>query len=168
MKKSIILLGFLSLISLISCEKDEKKEFLSDSSFYAIKNDSEWITTCSWANYSINDKRFVIVGSKRDSDYYQDEKLHFTFKIRDISKSNTVTNFYSEWNFIVGGDAISDTYKVDSTYNNLITINLLDTINKQISGTFLIKLIRDKFRSDLGETMLYKQGNFKLKYKEIE
>ena len=168
MTKSIILLGFLSLISCISCDKDEKNEFISDSSFYAIKNDREWISTCTWAYYSINDKSFVIAGSKRDSIYYQDEKLHFTFKTSDISKSNTVTNLYSEWNFIVGGDAISDTYKVDSTYNNLITISLLDTINKQISGTFLIKLIRDKFRSDLGESMLYKQGHFKLKYEEIE
>jgi len=86
----------------------------------------------------------------------------------DISKSNTVTNFYSEWNFIVGGDAISDTYIIDSTYNNLITIALFDTIAKQVTGTFEIKLVRDKFRSDLGETMLYKSGAFKLNYNEIE
>ena len=168
MRKSIILLGFILFISLISCEKDEKKDFKTDSSFYAIKNDNEWISTCSWANYSKTDKKFVIVGSKRDSVYYQDEKLYFTFKTNDISKSNTVTNFYTEWNFIVGGDAISDTYLVDSTYNNLITISLLDTTNKLISGTFIIKLTRDKFRSDLGETMLYKNGTFNLKYKEIE
>lgn len=168
MRKSIILFILLSVISLISCEKNEGKEFISDSSFHAIKNESEWISTCSWANYSVTDKSFVIVGSKRNSGYYQDEKLHFTFKASDISESNKVTNFYAEWNFIVGGDAISDTYSIDSTYNNLLTINLLDTKNKVISGTFTIKLIRDKFRSDLGETMLYKNGTFNLKYKEIE
>ena len=168
MRKSVTLLIFLSVISLISCEKDERKEFTSDSSFQAIKNENEWTSTCSWANYSITDKSFVIAGSKSNSVYYQDEKLHFAFKASDISKSNTVTNFYAEWNFIVGGDAISDTYLIDSTYNNLLTINLLDTTNKLISGTFIIKLIRDKFRSDLGETMLYKNGTFNLKYKDIE
>lgn len=67
-------------------------------------NNREWITTCSWANYSINDGKFVIVGVKRDSVYYQDEQLYFIFKTTDISKSNTVTNFYSEWNYIVGGE----------------------------------------------------------------
>ena len=168
MRKNIILLGILIVISLISCKKEDKNKIITDSSFYAIKNDSEWISTSSWANYSLNDKKIVIVGDKRDSAYYQDEQLQFTFKTTDISKSNTVTNFYSKWDFIVGGDAISNTYIIDSSYNNLIKIDLFDTIAKQITGTFEIKLVRDKYRSDLGETMLYKNGSFKLNYSEIE
>ncbi|HKM93472.1 MAG TPA: hypothetical protein VJY41_07455 [Prolixibacteraceae bacterium] len=166
MRKNISLLGILFVISLISCEKEDDNKIITDSSFYATKNDSEWISTSSWANYSLNDKKIVIVGVKRDSVYYQDEQLHFTFKTTDISKSNTVTNFYCEWDFIVGGDAISDTYIIDSTYNNLIKIDLFDTIAKQITGTFEIKLIRDKSRSDLGEAMFYKEGAFKLNYNE--
>jgi hypothetical protein len=167
MRNNIILLGILVGIS-ISCQKEDEKKIITDSSFYAIKNDSEWISTTSWANYSLNDKKIVIVGAKRDSKYYQDEQLLLAFKTTDISKSDTVTNFYSEWDFIVGGDVISDTYIIDSTYNNLITISLFDTIAKQVTGTFEIKLVRDKFRSDLGETMLYKNGAFKLKYNEIK
>jgi len=168
MRKNTILLGMLISISLISCEKEDEKKIIPDFSFYAMKNDSEWISTSSWANYSLNDKKIVIVGAKGNSEYYQDEQLHFTFKTTDISKSNTVTNFYSEWDFIVGGDVISDTYIIDSTYNNMIIIDLFDTIAKQVTGTFEIKLVRDKFRSDLGETMLYKNGAFKLNYNEIE
>ncbi len=93
--------------------------------------------------------------------------MYFTFKTTDISKSNTVTHFYAEWNFIVGGDAISDIYIIDSTYNNLVTITLFNTITKQITGNFEIKLVRDKLRSDLGETMLYKNGTFKLNYNDL-
>ncbi|MBN1116539.1 MAG: hypothetical protein JXA77_05025 [Bacteroidales bacterium] len=156
MKKNIILLGMLIVISWISCEKEKENEdkIITDSSFYAIKNDSEWISTSCWSNYSLNDKNSLIVGAKRDAEFYQDEQLHFSFKTADISKSNTVTNFYSEWNFIVGGDAISDTYIIDSYYNNVIVIDLFDKIAKQVTGSFEIKLVRDKFRSDLGETML--------------
>ncbi|NLD48628.1 MAG: hypothetical protein GX660_15810 [Clostridiaceae bacterium] len=80
MKRNHILLGMLITISLISCEKEDDNKIISDSSFYAMKNDCEWISTCSWANYSINDKEIVIVGAKRDSKYYQEEQLHFTFK----------------------------------------------------------------------------------------
>ncbi|MGV8137778.1 MAG: hypothetical protein AB2L20_21420 [Mangrovibacterium sp.] len=168
MRKNSILLCMLIVISLISCEKEDENKIVTDSSFYALKNDSKWISTSSWANYSLNDKKIVIVGAKRDSKYYQDEQLRLTFKTTDISESHTVTNFYSKWDFIVGGDAISDTYIIDPTYNNLIIIDSFDTIAKQVTGTFEIKLIRDKFRSDLGETMLYKNGAFKLNYIEIK
>jgi hypothetical protein len=162
------LTGLMIVILLISCEKEGKNDILTDSSFYAIKNDREWITTSSWANYSLNDGKFVIVGVKRDSVYYQDEQLYIIFKTTDISKSNTVTDFYSEWNYIVGGDVISDSYLIDSSFNNLIKINSFDTLNKQIAGTFKIKLVRDKLRSDLGETMIYENGNFILNYNKIE
>ena len=84
MRKNISLLGILFVISLISCEKEDDNKIITDSSFYATKNDSEWISTSSWANYSLNDKKIVIVGVKRDSVYYQDEQLHFTFKTTEF------------------------------------------------------------------------------------
>jgi hypothetical protein len=167
MKKNHILFGLLIAISLISCQKEDDNNAVPKAPFYAMKNNSEWISTSSWANYSLDDQKITIVGVKRDSQYYEDEELYFTFKTTDISRSNTVTNFESRWDLVVGGDAISDTYIMDSTYNNLIAIGIFDTITKQVTGTFDIKLVRDKFRSDLGETMLFKNGSFKLKYTEF-
>jgi hypothetical protein len=68
--------------------------------------------------------------------------------------------FYAEWCSIVGGDVISDSYMIDSTADNLIQITSVYTIGKHISGTFLINLIRDKRRSDEGELIQYKNGQF--------
>lgn len=162
MKINVLLLGVLMTALLLSCKKEDKDEILTDSSFHAIKNGTVWITTSSWANYNIHSREFVLGGIKTDSVYYQEEVLFFDFKADDISASNKITNFYSEWYSIVGGDAISDAYVIDSTYNNLIEINTLDTVNKQISGTFTIRLIRDKQRSNSGEVMLYENGTFSL------
>lgn len=166
MRINIVLLGILSAISLTSCEKEDKDEFLADSSFYAMKNSSKWISTGSWANYSSHEKKFVIVGAKSDPDYYQAEQLILNIRTADISKSNTVTDFYAEWIFIVGGDAVADTYFIDSTFNNFIKISSLDTVNKQIKGNFSVKLIRDKWRSAEGEVMLFNKGHFNLNYGE--
>lgn len=169
MEKNLNILALLMVIVLISCEKEDKNEItLTDSSFYAIKDGKKWITTSSGAYYSPSEEKFIISGWKGDSVYYEDEQLYFAFKKTDITKSNTVTDFYSEWNYIVGGDAVSDRYMIDSFFKNLITIDSLDTVNMRIVGTFKIKLVRDKFRSDLGETMYFKNGYFALNYREIE
>lgn len=168
MRTAIILPGILLLISLISCKKEDNDEIFADSSFYAMKNGSKWVSTCSWANYISNEKKFVIVGAIGDPDYYQDEQLRFDFSSTDISKSNTVTIFNSRWDFIVGGDAVSDSYFIDSTFHNLVQIATWDTVNKQIRGTFSVRLIRDKGRSDKGEEMLFNCGHFSLNYSEDE
>ncbi|WP_299578427.1 DUF6252 family protein [uncultured Sunxiuqinia sp.] len=167
MKKKCILLYILIGFSLLSCEKDDDK-FTTDSPFYALKDNRQWISTSSWANYSLTNEKMVIAGSKRDSEYYQDEQLHLSFKTTDISESNTVTDFYARWDFVIGGDAIGDSYIIDSNYNNLITINSFDTDKKKISGTFELRLVRDENRSDAGEKMYYKNGFFSLDYNESE
>lgn len=159
-------IGIIILFLTISCNKEDDFQFSTDSAFYAIKNNSEWVSTSSWANHSLNNDKFIIVGNKKDTEYYQEERLHFIFSSPGISKLNVVKDFYAEWNFIIGGDGISDTYVIDSTYCNLIKIDSIDTLNKQINGTFEIKLVRDKFRSNLGKTLLYKNGTFSLNYIE--
>lgn len=165
MRKNFILLGILIVISMSSCEKEAEDKIHTDFSFYAIKNGSEWISTNSWAYYTLNEKKMVIVGSKPGSLDYEVEQLHFIFKTSDITK-NTVTNFYSAWNLIIDGDAIADTYIIDTTYNNSLKIDLFDTVAKRIRGTFDVKLIREERRSDLRETMLFKDGAFNLKYED--
>jgi len=163
MRKNIISFSLLiSVLFISSCNKKEKDVVLTDPSFSAKMNGSDWKAASSWANYSVNTKRFVIAGIKGD------EHLHLNFKTADISESSPVTNFDAEWNYVVGGDAVSDSYLIDPTFNNLIEITSLDTITKKISGTFIVKLIRDKRRSDKGETQLYKNGQFKQNYTVTE
>jgi hypothetical protein len=167
--KAITLLITLSIsFCFISCEKKENTEIDFVSSFKALKNEASWVSTSSWANFSKTEEKFFISGAKRDSEYYQEEVLYFNFYLSDISKSNVVERFYAEWYYIVGGDVISDSYLIDSTADNLIQITSIDTIGKHISGNFIINLIRDKRRSDKGELIQYKNGQFDLNYKEIE
>jgi hypothetical protein len=162
---SLLLLLFFCLVS---CDKKENKDIDTVSPFKAIKNDTDWVSTSSWANFSKTNKSFAISGVKRDPNYYQDEQLSFSFYLADILKSSTVDSFYSKWMYIIGGDVISDSYLIDSTSNNLIQITSLDTVGKQISGTFLIKLVRDKRYSDKGEVFQFKDGQFDLNYTEVE
>lgn len=137
------------------------------SSFIAIKNDVSWISTSRWGNYIKAEKKFIIAGAASNSKYYHEEKLSFSFYLSDILKSNTITHFSAEWDNIVGGDAVSDIYRIDSVAPNVIQITSMDTIAKQISGTFTIKLIHDKNYSDKGEIIQYKDGEFDLKYVEL-
>lgn len=169
MKSSFLLVGLLTLISIVSCKKDTTEAVKPNSEFTALKDNSEWISTSSWASYSVKNKTFTIAGSKEDAVTFQAEILHFIFKEDDITKSdNNIIDVHAAWNLVVGGDLIIDTYVVDSSYTNSVTITSLDTTSKQISGTFLVKLTRDKHFSDSSETMLYKQGFFDLKYEEFD
>jgi hypothetical protein len=169
MRKSINVFGILIVLLLISCEREAKNEVLADSPFHAIKDGKEWITTSCWANHLINEGRFVIVGINKDPKYNQEEQLLLIFETSDFPMSNTVTNINnSKWWYVIGGDAISNKYLIDSTYNNFIKIDSLDIINKRIAGTFKIKLIRDISYSNLGETILFDNGVFALNYKLVQ
>jgi len=162
--KNYILLNLFILFCLASCSK--RMEFAETSSLTAIKNDVKWVSTSSWSNYSKSQKRFYISASQRDPKYYQEEQLHFSFDRKNISIINSVVSFYSEWYFVVGGDGISDPYVIDSTANNLILINTLDTVTKQISGTFSIKLINKQ--SSPGAIIQLRDGEFNQIYGEFE
>jgi hypothetical protein len=177
MKAIIFFLSISVFFSLSSCKKTENQKAESQKaesqkiesglSFKALKNDANWVSTFSWANYSKSEKKIYVGGTVQDKKYCQEEQLTFNFHLSDISKSNTVTSFKSEWLYIIGGDAISDSYLIDTTEYNLIQITSFDTIKKQISGTFVIKLNRDKHYSNEGEFFQFKDGVFNVKYIEI-
>lgn len=166
--KNITLLLLLFTVLLSCNNQKEISKISTESSFTAVKNDSTWKATTTYANYSKKDSMFTLTGSKRDAKYYQDEQLQLTFNISDISKSNTITNSFSKWDFIIGGDAVADTYTSENSSINSIRITSLDTVNKYIQGIFDLELIRTKRLSDLGEKMIFKKGNFTLKYETIE
>lgn len=170
MKKTLSLFSLLILFFFAACDKKEDPVINTVvPSFKATKNDVAWISTFSWGNYIKAEKKFHITGTKRDSQYYQEEQLGFSFYLSDVLRSSTITHFNAEWDYIIGGDAVSDVYRLDSTTasTNSIQLTAIDTISKHISGTFTIKLIRDKNYSNKGEIIQYKNGQFDLKYVEI-
>ena len=164
MRDYIKALGALIVFLLLSCEGEDKNEQLTNSSFHAIKNGEEWITTSSWARGSIESGSFIVVGEKKDPFYNQQENLYIVFKTAGLSLSNKVTDFASGWNYVSGGDMIIDSYQIDSTFNNFIEIDSIDTIKNRVVGTFKIRLIRDKYRSIIADTFLFDNGFFALKY----
>jgi|GEM_PF-3283598 len=164
MKAIVFSFSLIILFCSVSCDKDE--ETVTEASFHAIKNGELWNSTASWANFTKSDSFFFISAAKADRNYNQGEQLYFRFSLPDISGSNTVTRFDSQWLYIVGGDAVSDQYLIDTTSDNQIVILSVDTVMHKIRGSFQVKLIRDKNRSDAGETMNFRSGWFDLIYTE--
>lgn len=168
MKRIVLLLSSLVILFLVSCEKKENAKINTEPFFKASKNDKSWIATRSWADFSKTENKFYISGIQRDSTYYLEENLRFDFYLSDISASDTIKRFNCQWDYIIGGDMISDSYLTDTTSANFIHISSINIFRKQISGTFQIKLIRDSFFSDKGEIIQYKEGQFNLNYTEGE
>ena len=152
--KKLLILSALLVFSL-ACKKNEPS-----SDFSAIKDGTKWSSDYSWATFSTLNKSIIIVGNKKIPG--NEEKIYLSFKISNISETNTVNHFNSERSIITGGDVASDQYIIDTTANNLIQINSLDTVNRQISGKFSVKLFRepDKYIN-------FTNGEFNLSYKEV-
>ena len=175
MKNFNLLIALYIFFIIFSCKKSEndsistfKFENDSISTFKALKDGVDWISTSNWSNLSKTDNKYIINGIKRNSQYYEEECLNLTFNISDISKSKTVTKFTSSWNYIVGGDALTDNYVIDTTSDNLIQITSLDTTNRSISGTFKVKLLKNKLFSNTGEIMNFTSGQFNLNYQKVD
>ena len=163
--KAYNLLLILPLSFLIfACEKTEND---SISTVKAMKDGKKWIATSNWAVLEKANNKFTISGTSEISEYYWKELLFFSFYLSDEPESNT-NNIHSHFYYIVGGDMISKSYEIDSTANNQIHIICLDTIKKQISGTFIIRLrwqIRDP---EIEEYIQFDEGQFNINYKELD
>ena len=160
--KSVVFILFIFLI-ITDCKKPDND---SVPNFKALKDGNEWIPSISSATLSLIDKEFEIHCLKRFSKYSDQEFFNLSFYVKDISELMTVYKLNSSWLFVIGGDGISNRYNIVADPENIIQIISLDTIKKQISGTFNVKLLRDKFYQHAEDTMLFSDGNFSLKYLE--
>lgn len=161
---------FLLIVVLVSsCKKDVDPVISVQSNFRVEKNDENWISSNTWANYSVKEQRFYINASKRDSRYYQEEILSISVDMTDFTQPLTTTNFSSEWYYIIGGDVIAGRYTLDknSTINE-IQITSVDTEKKIITGKFSVYLIHDSWYSNKGESLEFSSGTFSISYSEIE
>ena len=165
--KKIVFSYLLISLELLSCSKNSDADFQIASPFKAMKDNTVWLSTSSWANFNQKDSTFTLVADKHDKTYYQDEQVSLAFKSSAIQASGEVKKFGSTWEFIIGGDAISDSYTIDLSFDNQLKITKIDAENKTITGTFAVRLIRDASRSSKGETFLFKSGQFSLPYKEV-
>jgi hypothetical protein len=162
-KTNSFLLILCLILPVLACKKANNDVPLD---FSAKKDGSKWITTSSNAILNTNNNSYTIIASKQDQKYNQEENLFLSFSLSYPMESNTVKNFAATWYYVVGSDQISDKYSLDSSLENAIQISNLDTINKTISGTFNIKLIRDKYYPE-SRKMSFTNGTFNLKYKEV-
>jgi len=167
MKAPLILLFLSFLLCISSCEKD-KAVVESTTNFKALKNNIAWNSTSNWSTYSRKDKKFNVSGALRDPQYYQEEWLGLNFVVQNRATPFTTGQFSAGWRYVIGGDVMSDRYTIDSTAVNEIHITALDTIKKQITGTFNVRLVRDKQYSDKGETFQFTHGEFGVNYSEVE
>lgn len=166
--KTTILLAIISIfICMSSCKKDTPV-VATNSDFTAIKNDESWTSTTSWANYSKTEHKFYVNATKHHTKFYQEEQLSISFEMPDLTQPLTVTKLSSQWYSIIGGDALADSYYIDSSADNQVQITSVDPEKKIISGTFKIRLIRDQHYSGKGKAFQVVQGRFSLEYNEIE
>ena len=163
MKRLSLLIVLSIFFFIFSCKKSE---YDSLSSFKALKDGAEWIATSNYSYLHKTDNSISIYGRKKNSKNYEEEGLYLSFYISDISELNTITKFSSSWNKTIGGDLLTDSYVIDSISANFIQITSLDTINRQISGIFEVKLLKDKRFSNAGEIMNFTSGQFNLNYQE--
>ena len=162
MKAYNLLLILPLFFLLFACEKTEKDPI---STFVAMKDGEKWMATSNRAVLEKAMNKFTISGTKEISEYHWKESLFFSFYLSDESESNT-NIIHSFFLFVVGGDIISKHYRIDSTANNQIHIICLDTIKKQISGTFYIRL--RLLDPEIEEYIQFDEGQFDINYNELD
>ena len=90
-------------------------------------------------------------------------KLEYT----KLSNMNSIYPKAVEFELIESGNILVNSYSMDtSNVNNKITITLLDTINKQLSGTFKFQLVRDSYWSGSGDTIEFDSALFDIFFEE--
>ena len=161
--KSVVIILLLPLI-IGTCKKPDNDLV---PNFKVLKDGKEWSPTYCSATFSLSNKVIEIHCLKRVSKYYEDELFNLSFSVKEIAEQMTVNEFESLWLYVIGGDGISNRYNIVSDPINLIQIISFDTIQKQLTGTFNVKLLRDKFYQHPEDTMLFSDGNFSLNYLEI-
>ncbi|MTK52752.1 DUF6252 family protein [Paludibacter sp.] len=166
--KKIVFSYLLICLGLLSCSKNSDADFQIASPFKAMKDNNAWLSTSSWANFSKKDGTFTITGNKHGQIYYDDEQVSLTFKSSSVQSSGDVKDFSSDWKYIVGGDAVADSYTIDPSFDNQLKITKIDAENKTITGTFVVRMVRDARQSSKGETLLFKSGQFNLSYRVVD
>ena len=164
MKTYNLLLILPLFFLLFACEKTENDPI---STVEAMKDGEKWMATSNWAALYKSINKFTISGTKEISEYHWKESLFFSFYLSDESESNT-NIIHSFFLFVVGGDIISKHYRIDSTANNQIHIICLDTIKKQISGTFNIRLHWQTPDPEIKEYIQFDEGQFNVNYNELD
>jgi len=166
MKTKILISGLTFVLCCLSCQKEYMDKPDVIPYITAIRNGIYWVPSKSGTTLFTN-ARFMISAGKRDSTYSgKEEWLNFRISLADAMKSTNITKFYAQWQMIIGGDGIADSYLIDSTANNFINIASVDTTAKRILGTFSIRLVREK-RYPTRDTLRFTDGKFGFNYTTV-
>jgi hypothetical protein len=160
MKRTLLLAGFLILLNVFSCTKEnnEKPEILPY--FKAVKDSVSWVANRRSAYLYTKNMKFLVNTSIMDTITGNGEGLQLRFSLSDALTGN-INNFYAEWDLVQGWDMLMDHYYIDTLATNYITISAIDTIARKISGTFSIHLNRAYHKPG---TMLFTDGKFGFVY----
>lgn len=159
MKTRILILFLPILLFLNSCEKEETD---LPANFKVIKAGNEWVPTISSVVYSVHEKKFMIHAQKGTKSFA--EILYIGFEINDLSNPFH-GKIYSSLYDLTGGDILSNSFTLTPDLENTIHITSLDTIGKEITGTFNLKLVGDAHYQQ-PDTILLTEGFFSLPYQE--
>jgi hypothetical protein len=159
--KAIKLLLCLSAsIFLLSCKKQEDHPVI----FSVLKDGTEWLPTNKSVIYSVNSKEFHIQAEKKFPQYT--ELLLIDIKIGDLSSPVIFNQFSAGWIELISGQGLTNTFHITTDPINIIHITSIDSISKEITGTFSIKLSRDKIFQQ-PDTIHLTEGIFSLPYYDV-
>jgi hypothetical protein len=165
MKTLIYLLSLISIISFVSCEKDEPfADCIDDPTceYFRCKVDGEW-----WTPYCEQGPLFGC--SATDVQYYRDlnggglelvaknskTNSSIVFDVRGIKVENIETKFYH-----VGFKSGDKIYNLDTLIlNQYMKLIKIDTINFMLEGKFQLSPSKDK------EIINITEGSFRLPYR---
>ncbi len=173
----IVAIYFVIAISITGCKNEDPikieepieepiEEIEYNSVFTVEKNEASWNVSRMWAN--TNSFGGFNIGATSETPNGI-ESFSLDIKKSDIVIGEKLELFTSNWELLIAGDIGANNYlQYDSTSENYLTINNLDTINHIIKGEFEVILIRDSRLTSNKEFMKFKKGKFDIRYKYIE
>jgi hypothetical protein len=167
MKPSIFIYSVLLFLS-IGCTKKETQPAKDSTFLSAYKNTSGyWLSNEPYASISKKDKTIWVGATKPIITGTSGESLIMQLEITDLADLKKTFIKNAEFDFIIGGDVVTNRYYIDTANtNNTIEITEIDETKKIMKGLFNLNLIRDKWFSDNGEKIEFKSGQFVVNYSE--
>lgn len=172
MKKSFTVTTIIALFSLglflTACRKSNSPELRKSEKieirFDQKKFDYEEAALILYTKgeYFENDMIRVNAGKGLMSQGIPNEYFFLTFNYPNSVGSQPIIES-GKWS-VIGGDAIYNSFELDDTYNNRLTISSFDKNKKIMEGDFNIRLKRSAFYQD-NITKIIVTGNFNTPYK---
>ncbi len=165
MKNTIIRL-FLTIPLLVGllagCYKKETVEPEPEFYFLADLDHNQFKAASLEATYIKNTNRIYINAGQWDDELQLEKIVRFNFALPTVN-NHVSTNFDASFEWVVGGDALSNKFnRVPSSNTDALIISRVDTINNVIEGTLNVNLKRGSHWTTNEEFVFLKNGSFRM------